>query len=187
MHSFHDRQRCFPPGTIVDPSGKPLLSWRVALLPHIEGESLYRQFKLDEPWDSEHNKKLLRCMLGIYGIRGLNPKGGPDTHFQVFLGDGTLFEKGMLVSRDEIPDGCDKTIMVALAAKAVPWTKPEDPVFSPDGPMPELLFQNGVTDVLMCSGLIRELREDIATEELKALITRDGGENVNLDLYPSPR
>src|SRR4051812_8249116 len=33
-------------------TGEPLLSWRVHLLPYVEAENLYKQFKLDEPWDS---------------------------------------------------------------------------------------------------------------------------------------
>ena len=51
---------------IVDKKGKKLLSWRVQILPYIEQDNLYKQFKLDEPWDSEHNKKLIRQMPRIY-------------------------------------------------------------------------------------------------------------------------
>ena len=47
------------PQDIVDKAGKPLLSWRVAILPFVEQEELYAQFKLDEPWDSDNNKKLI--------------------------------------------------------------------------------------------------------------------------------
>jgi hypothetical protein len=36
----------------------------VALLPYLEQDALYRQFKL-EPWDSAHNKKLLAKMRHI--------------------------------------------------------------------------------------------------------------------------
>ena len=43
---------------ITDKDGRSLLSWRVAILPYIEQEALYKQFKLDEPWDSDTNKKL---------------------------------------------------------------------------------------------------------------------------------
>src|SRR5205823_10918869 len=46
--------------------GKPLLSWRVHLLPFLEQDNLYKQFHLDEPWDSEHNKKLIARMPPVY-------------------------------------------------------------------------------------------------------------------------
>ena len=48
------------PTDICDPQGKPLLSWRVRILPYLEGRYLFEQFKLDEPWDSPHNMKLLK-------------------------------------------------------------------------------------------------------------------------------
>ena len=33
MHFFYDAHNCFPPQAIVNKEGKPLLSWRVLLLP----------------------------------------------------------------------------------------------------------------------------------------------------------
>src|SRR5581483_2163049 len=52
----------YPPTTLYDKEGRPTLSWRVALLPYLGEEALYKEFKLDEPWDSLHNKKLLKKM-----------------------------------------------------------------------------------------------------------------------------
>ena len=49
------------------------LSWRVHLLPYLEQQTLYEQFKLDEPWDSEHNKQLIPLMPEIYAA-GLGSK-----------------------------------------------------------------------------------------------------------------
>src|SRR5262245_39481877 len=57
LHNYHAAHNHFPPAAICDKDGQPLLSWRVAILPYIEQANLYRQFKLDEPWDSEHNKQ----------------------------------------------------------------------------------------------------------------------------------
>jgi hypothetical protein len=61
IHSYHDVHG-FLPTDVRDADGKPLLSWRVLLLPYLEQEPLYRRFKLDEPWDSENNKPLLALM-----------------------------------------------------------------------------------------------------------------------------
>jgi hypothetical protein len=38
------------PTDICDAHGRPLLSWRVRLVPYLE--SFYKEFRLDEPWDS---------------------------------------------------------------------------------------------------------------------------------------
>jgi RNA polymerase sigma factor (sigma-70 family) len=76
------------PADIRGKDGKPLLSWRVALLPFMDQNALYQQFKLDEPWDSEHNLKLLGQMPAIYRV-GFEPKGSTHTYYQVFAGVGT--------------------------------------------------------------------------------------------------
>src|SRR5207302_1956982 len=60
-----------PAAAICDKNGKPLLSWRVAILPFIEQDNLYKQFHLDEPWDSDHNKKLLARMPNVYALPGV--------------------------------------------------------------------------------------------------------------------
>src|SRR4051794_14898536 len=62
--AFHNYESAngFSPADISDKDGKPILSWRVAILPYIEEDALPRQFKLDEPWDSENNKKLIEKM-----------------------------------------------------------------------------------------------------------------------------
>ena len=79
---------------ICDPkTGRALLSWRVAVLPFIEQEPLYKQFKLDEPWDSPHNARLLEKMPRDFVIRDASAPPG-HTYYQVFTGPGTLFDPG---------------------------------------------------------------------------------------------
>ena len=56
----------------LDKAGKPLLSWRVHLLPLLGEKKLYKEFHLDEPWDSDHNKKLIAQMPEVF--RGLHPQ-----------------------------------------------------------------------------------------------------------------
>ncbi|MCA9060907.1 MAG: DUF1559 domain-containing protein, partial [Planctomycetaceae bacterium] len=74
-----------------DSSGRPLLSWRVHLLPFMGQEQLYRQFRADEPWDSEHNLRMLEKMPTVYGTAedGL-PTGY--TVIQAVTGVGTMNE-----------------------------------------------------------------------------------------------
>jgi len=51
MWNYYDACKHFPSPASHDRGGKPLLSWRVQLLPYLEENGLYRQFHLDEPWD----------------------------------------------------------------------------------------------------------------------------------------
>src|SRR4051794_3818491 len=66
MHNYNSAYDVFPPAVITDPDGKPLLSWRVLLLPFLDEQALYEQFKLDEPWDSPNNKPLLSRMPKVF-------------------------------------------------------------------------------------------------------------------------
>src|SRR5262245_822885 len=88
FHNYHDLYNGMPSAAICDKNGKPLLSWRVAILPLIEQDNLYKQFKLDEPWDSEHNKKLIPMMPKIYAVPNVSKPGDTDTYYRVFYGNG---------------------------------------------------------------------------------------------------
>src|SRR5262249_22742124 len=66
MHGYHDVNKSLPPQWSVGKDNKPLLSWRVHILPYVEEGALHKEFHLDEPWDSEHNKKLISKMPKIY-------------------------------------------------------------------------------------------------------------------------
>ena len=67
IHAVH---RKFP-SNIRDKDGRPLLSWRVAILPYLEESKLYDEFHLDEAWDSDHNIQLLSKMPPIYSCPNL--------------------------------------------------------------------------------------------------------------------
>ena len=67
------------PTDITDKAGKPLLSWRVAILPFLEGQDgLYNQFRMTESWDSEHNLALLAKMPEVLRV-GFEAKGATHT------------------------------------------------------------------------------------------------------------
>jgi RNA polymerase sigma factor (sigma-70 family) len=127
--NFHDANGHFPMN-VTDKDGKPLLSWRVELLPYLEHEDLYKEFKRDEPWDSEHNKKLLDKMPDVFRV-GFEPKGETRTYYQGFAGPGTVFEPGKQVTLNAITDGTSCTLAVVEAGPPVEWTKPADIPYDP--------------------------------------------------------
>ncbi|HLW65774.1 MAG TPA: DUF1559 domain-containing protein [Gemmataceae bacterium] len=65
MHNYHDTLGHLPPAASKDSNGQPLLSWRVAILPFVEEEKLYKQFHLDEPWDSPNTVRLHYCCVDV--------------------------------------------------------------------------------------------------------------------------
>jgi hypothetical protein len=78
------------PDNLADKEGRSLLSWRVAILPFIEEDRLYKEFRLNEAWDSDHNKKLIPKMPKIYAPVRVKAKEG-ETFYQVFRGENALF------------------------------------------------------------------------------------------------
>ena len=56
MHNYASASDAFPKPAITGEQGKAILRLRVAVLPYIQQQGLYEKFKLDEPWDSPHNK-----------------------------------------------------------------------------------------------------------------------------------
>lgn len=82
LHSCHDATKVLPVGLMDHRTMTTGLSWRVQLLPYLSDEAardLYKKFKLDEAWDSEHNKKLLESMPKVYApVRG---EAAPGTTF----------------------------------------------------------------------------------------------------------
>ena len=188
-HNFHSANNNFP-SNIADKKGKPLLSWRVAILPYLEQQALYDKFKLDEPWDSPNNKELIQYMPQVYTCPSrVNEPKPTQTHYQVFFGPGALFDKDGPTGLQNVTDGSSNTMMAVEAANAVTWTKPDDIPFD-QGPnfKPANLFGMGSThsggmNALFGDGSVKFLKTSINQVLLKALITRAGGEVISADAF----
>jgi hypothetical protein len=193
MHDYQNVHATLPSGAIYSKDGKPLLSWRVALLPYLDELGLYKQFKLDEPWNSPHNLKLLKKMPKKYAppderaSPGTSSPGGYLTYYRVFVGLNTPF-LGRFPPRlpATFQDGVSNTILVVEAGEAVPWTKPDElplPV-APTKPLPKLggvRPNDPVFCVALADGSVRSLPRSIPERTLRALITPSGGEVIDWD------
>lgn len=189
LHNYNDLNRTLPPAAIGDPNKpveqrRPLLSWRVAILPLIEQQALYTQFKLDEPWDGPNNIRLLPRMPAIYKLPGDNNTPPDHTHYQVLVGNGAAFDKtrGHNIPKD-FPDGLANTILIVEAANAVPWTKPQDVDFDPNKPIVPLMsnYFRGVFHVALGDGSVRMVVPQISESTFKAAITRNGRDALGPD------
>jgi hypothetical protein len=178
MHNYHDATGSFPPAAIFDKDGKPLLSWRVLLLPFLDANELHKEFHLYEAWDSEHNKKLLARMPSVFKAEVANARPY-ETFYLGFKGKGAFFEgkKGTKIA--DITDGTSLTLMVVEAADSVPWSKPDDLPFDPAKPLPKLGFREEGSSAAYCDGSVRLVPRSTSEQKLKALITRNGGEVID--------
>jgi uncharacterized protein (TIGR03067 family) len=164
----------FPPSAICNADGKPLLSWRVALLPYLDETGLYDQIELDEPWDSAHNKKLLEKMPAVYGSEGT------ETYYQVFTGPGTVFDGKEGVKSEDIK-APQQTVLMAEAARPVPWTRPADLACNPGKELPGLggsLFEDGF-HLAGVGAEVRFVKNRFNETILRVMITRDPTESVD--------
>lgn len=184
MHTYADQrgQNRFPPAALRDKQGKPLLSWRVLLLPYVGEEKLYRKFHLDEPWDSAHNKTLLPRMPQIYRSLFCRLKEQEYTNYLVPLGEKMLFSDPAGMALRDVIDGMSNTIMVVEVddARAVPWTKPADWVVDEKNPRQGLQTADPRGfGVLFADGSWRRLPLDLNPKTLRALLTANAGDSYS--------
>jgi hypothetical protein len=186
MHVYNEAYKTFPPAFKADKDGKPLLSWRVLILPYLEQDTLYRQFHLDEPWDSEHNKALLDKMPNFYRSPG-SKAGAGMTNYLTVRGEKAIYHGSKGARFAEIVDGSSHTITLVEASdeKAVPWTKPDDFDYDEKDPIKGLVgLQNNGFLALMADGSVRVIGNSIKPSVLNALFTRNGNEPVDWDQIP---
>jgi Sigma-70, region 4/Protein of unknown function (DUF1559) len=187
MHNFASRtdDTRFAPAAIRK-DGKPLLSWRVALLPDLGQRALYDRFHLDEPWNSPHNKTLLNQMPDVYApvVRTDEPRGS--TYYQVFTGPGALFEDELGPKLLDVKDGTSNTMMVVEAGSPVPWTKPEDISYDKEKPLPKLgrQFDDGF-HASFADGSVQFFGNAKDPNVVRLLITSNGGETITPDMVRS--
>ena len=190
LHNYQDKFRTMPPDwgrhrnskTAPIPERNKQLSWRVHLLPMLGHGRLFSKFKLDESWDSPHNKQLLGSMPDVYRDVAAST-GSTETRIMMPVGRGAMIkEVGRTRSLRDTPDGSHSTIAVIQAprSKSVPWTKPEDfNINLKTGEGIKLLVKRGML-LGLCSGTVRRLPPGFDQGTIKALITPNGGEVINM-------
>jgi len=177
FHKHHDSRNVFPLAQGYQQNGKPAMSWRVAILPFIEQQALYERYDRNEPWDSEHNRKLLSEIPSFYR----HPMGKPDstnTSYFVLTGPETIFD-GDRPNTADIHDSSASTLLLVEAKRNTPWTKPDDIPYAADRPLPKFggWFEGGF-NAAFADGHVVFLPDSRAENVIRAFITKASAELV---------
>ena len=167
-----------------DADGQSKLSWRVHLLPLLGEAELHAKFKLDEDWDSEHNLELLEEIPEIFQ----SVEGSSQSSFLGFGGEGMSMASGMLHKTDDLKDDADLTIMLMDVGDrlAVPWTQPIDLLSLEVEKLAEIADDtSGKIQVITVSGKKRTLQKRLSLEQLQAMLSIAGGEEVLDSVFES--
>ena len=178
MHNYYARNKHFPLPASRGPDGKPLLSWRVYILPYLGQDALFKQFHLDEPWDSPHNRTLIDKMPAVYRLPISKTEPGR-TNYLLPVGNGALFDADKPTEFKDVTDGTSNTIMVVEVDDdhATVWTKPDDWPFDPKDPSKGLgRFFDDSFSAAICDGSAHVIKLSMDPKNLSALFTRAGGE-----------
>jgi uncharacterized protein DUF1559 len=205
MHNYHDVHGRFPPQAIRGKDGKALLSWRVAILPYLDAGALDKEFHMDEPWDSEHNKKLIEKMPAVLASPALGAalRANGMTSYLAPLSrrppevatpqaedpkkpiengkDEMVFDLIQGTKIQRILDGTSNTILVLEAnpKAAVVWTKPDDLVMDSADLMKDLRGQPSVGfNTVLCDGSARFLKTSIDVRTFLHLLQMNDGHAI---------
>jgi len=174
MNEFYDEHGFFPDDDGFGKS-KGRLSWRVHLLPYLEQQELYSQFRLEEPWDSEHNKTLIEKMPEVFKVPDVTAAGKTSIH--VLLGEGLLFGGNEPPTLDSITDSPDSTILAVLAepGTAEIWTRPGGVRTDLANPVRSFAADQHTITVCMVDGNVASLNTNATPDHWRWLIRHNDG------------
>jgi prepilin-type processing-associated H-X9-DG protein len=189
MHNYYDANKCLPPAVITDDKGRPMRSWRVAILPYLECSPLYKGYNFNEPWDGPNNRKLHNTVIQTYRCPSDPSPVKTETNYVMIVGEHTIGGlPNEAIRLSDVRDGASNTIMIVeVTGSGIHWMEPRD--------LSVEEIQRGINDgsgqwisskhpggfnAALCDGSVRFLSQTIDRELLRRLIDPSDGEGVSM-------
>ncbi len=188
------------PAARIHTDHQPDQSWRVAVLPFLELPRQAYSYNAAEPWVSSFNTlvaqhstpQMYLCPSVVPGYRQ-DPAGRWYTAYAAITGPNTAFPIDKRRSLENFPDGLSHTVLLAEACgQQIVWTEPRDiEVTSTNvgfnlpgsrlGHSPAVWssYHQGGAMTAFADGGVRSLSPRIDPRVLRALLTADGGEQLD--------
>lgn len=188
------------PAARIHTDGQPDQSWRVAVLPFLDLPRPAYSYNSTEPWVSSMNTlvaqhstpRMYLCPSVVPGYRQ-DPAGRWYTAYAAITGPNTAFPIDKPRSLENFPDGLSHTVLLAEACgQQIVWTEPRDIEvtstnvgFNQPGnhlghsPAVWSSYHQGATMTAFADGGVRSLNPSIDPRVLRALLTADGGEQLD--------
>lgn len=193
IHCYAQTYGCFPPAYTTDRNGRRLHSWRTLILPYIFSDDSCKKIRLDEPWDSPHNRDALSDVLKkmkdpsyyYHCFDATTPES--ETSFVMVVGPNTISDGPHAVRFDGIKDGLSNTIMfVEIKNSGIHWAEPRDLDFASmsfriNDPNKKGISSDhpGGAFAMFANGSVQFIGDDVDQKIVKALTTINGGEDVS--------
>ncbi len=186
VHNYHSANDCLPAAYLPDRFGRPNDSWRMAILPFLEGTTLYNNVNFNVSWDASENGTVRSTRVSTF-LRPEDPKDGPPiAKFLAVVGPTTAFPGPVNLRFDDLRDGMAHTLMFGEVAESdIGWAEPRDLAFS------RMHFQinrrprklgfgspYGGARLAMMDGSVVSFTEAASPALIRALVTATGGETI---------
>ncbi|HEV3025719.1 MAG TPA: DUF1559 domain-containing protein, partial [Pirellulales bacterium] len=188
LHVYHDLYGSFPPAYIADADGKPMHSWRVLILPFVEGQHIYDQYNFNEPWNGPNNRRLAAMMPSTYSCPSdPSTPGASTTAYLAIAGPGAVFDGDKRCTLNNVTDGTENTLVVGEVVGAnVDWMEPRDleltqmsgTINAPGGADISSHHPSGAM-TLYADGSVHFLPSSTTPTTIRALSTKAGGEPIS--------
>jgi hypothetical protein len=197
---YNEVHGTLPPVRECDAAGKPLHSWRVLLLPHLDEDKLFRQYTRGEAWDGPNNRKLASSGPSLYRCPSDRENGGKrKTDYVAVVGaDGDWLPHG--TEQNERRD-LNPVFVVEACDLDIAWMEPRDISLEdlckpmPDGTAAGLSSKHTVQghffyydqayggNAVFADGSVRSIPPGVPADLFRAALLGDRDKQEELDAY----